>query len=278
MLRWAVEEYLSMPILLVKMLIANQRKKKGIRVEKIYFGKDHGQYVLFFHSDDRRKRNKLIFFVHGGGWIFGLPDIYRFIGYFFARTGYPAILVGHRSSLFHKFPDQLEDIEKGLRKSVEKLGMGEWKTLKIILCGHSSGGQLAALMALNGEKDPIVCREQLSGVITLGAPLDLSAKRNYFIKKLVKLLVKNPMKWHQANPIEQIHGKEEIPFFCIHGKKDTILGMDQAANFVEKYNQYNGDLGKLFIAGNLHHSDMIQIFLSGRTETKAVLEWIQERE
>ncbi len=278
MLRWAVEEYLSMPILLVKMLIANQRKKKGLKKEKIYFGEDYGQYVLFFHPYQAIKKDKLIFFIHGGGWIFGLPDIYRFIGYFFARIGYPTILVGHRSSLFHKFPDHMEDMTEGLRKSLEKVECLGWTELNIILCGHSSGGQLAALIAFHEMKDLIIPREKIAGVVTLGAALNLSGKRNYFVKKLIKLFVRNAMEWHEANPIEQIHGGEKIPFFCIHGKKDIILGTDHAVDFVQKYNEDQRKLGRLLIAPDLHHSDMIRIFLECREETKAMLKWIDERE
>lgn len=275
MILWALEEYFSMPILFIRMLLANQRYMSEIPMEKIYFGKEGSQYLLFFQGEKSIEKKQAIFFIHGGGWVFGRPSIYRFIGDFFARRGYPTILVGHRSSLFYTFPEQMEDIEKALNKSLQQMEKLGYHKKQLMLAGHSSGGHLAALMALKLEKQ---AGKTMGGLITLGAPLNLHGKQNWILKELLRLYIRRAREWHRANPIEYIHGKEKIPILCIHGRKDTIIDIENSIQFLQKYNASERKLGELIIAEKLHHSDMIKLFLDFPVETEQMLNWIDSRE
>ena len=107
MLTWQIAEYLGIIPLLFRALLAN-REQVGT-VEKIPFGSHPRQYILFCQPEaPASKAAPLVFFLHGGGWNSGTPHLFRFIGHFFARLGFPTALGGYRLVPAHRFPAQFE--------------------------------------------------------------------------------------------------------------------------------------------------------------------------
>ena len=143
-------------------------------IESISFGADRQQRALVVLPPPAvGTKDAVIFFVHGGGWERGTPELYRFIGMFFAELGYPTILGGHRLTPDFAFPAQIEDTRDSLRAGVDRLSELGIAADRIIIGGHSAGAQLAALLTF----DPKYSSEwasQISGFISLSGPLDFS--------------------------------------------------------------------------------------------------------
>ncbi len=101
----------------------------------------------------------VVLFVHGGAWMFGdknMLGLYRGVGRFFARHGAVAVCVNYRLVPFVKHPEQVKDVARAfawVRAHVRDYG-GDPD--RILLCGHSAGAHLAALLATDDEylKDP----------------------------------------------------------------------------------------------------------------------------
>ncbi len=101
----------------------------------------------------------VVLFVHGGAWMFGdknMLGLYRGVGRFFARHGAVAVCVNYRLVPFVKHPEQVKDVARAfawVRGHVRDYG-GDPD--RILLCGHSAGGHLAALLATDDAylKDP----------------------------------------------------------------------------------------------------------------------------
>ena len=94
----------------------------------------------------------LIVFVHGGGWFFGgrREECISFV-FKFVSQGYAVATVDYRLVPESTFPGSIHDVKAAiryLRAHAEELQLN---TDKIVVCGNSAGGHLAALAAVKGD-------------------------------------------------------------------------------------------------------------------------------
>ena len=101
----------------------------------------------------------VVLFVHGGAWMFGDKDmlgLYRGVGRFFARHGAVAVCINYRLVPLVKHPDQIKDVARAFAWARAHARDYGGDPDRILLCGHSAGGHLAALLATDDAylKDP----------------------------------------------------------------------------------------------------------------------------
>jgi acetyl esterase/lipase len=101
----------------------------------------------------------VVLFVHGGAWVFGDKDLlglYRGVGTFLARHGVTAMCVNYRLSPAVKHPGHVKDVARAFAWTRAHAGDYGGDPDRILLCGHSAGGHLVALLATDETylKDP----------------------------------------------------------------------------------------------------------------------------
>jgi acetyl esterase/lipase len=91
--------------------------------------------------------------VHGGGWRLANLDNYRYLGPWLAERGYVVFAVTHRlSKPGHKaFPEAVQDVRAAVQFVKGRAAELKVDPDRTALIGDSSGGHLAALVALAGE-------------------------------------------------------------------------------------------------------------------------------
>jgi acetyl esterase/lipase len=122
-------------------------------------------------------RAPVVLFVHGGTWMGGDKDffgLYRSVGRFLARHGVVAVLPNYRLAPLNPHPAQVQDIARAYAWARAHAAEYGGDPDRIFLCGHSAGGHLAALLALDEGlwNDPATDltpadRASLRGVITV---------------------------------------------------------------------------------------------------------------
>ena len=132
----------------IKKLTARRLKNPSlyhIWEHKIFCG-DHEVPVRIFMPDNRRRDCILLFF-HGGGWVTGTVDSYSAVCADMANmTGCLVASVDYLLAPEHRFPAGLEDcyaVARELFLNRELMG-----ALDIVLIGDSAGGNLAAAVSL----------------------------------------------------------------------------------------------------------------------------------
>lgn len=116
----------------------------------------------------------LIFF-HGGGWSFGRKDSYRALGEGFAAQGFAVVIPNYRLSPAVKHPEHVRDAARAVAWTLARAATWGADPARVVVSGHSAGGHLAALLAL----DPRYLRAQglaprsLAGVIGISGPYHL---------------------------------------------------------------------------------------------------------
>jgi len=120
-------------------IAVNQEEIAGIRSEWI--------------SPDNAPEDKLIFYVHGGGYVSGsLNDHRRVVSMVARKSGYTCLHYEYRLAPEFPFPAALEDSLAVYRAVLEKLP----SSTKILFMGESAGGglTLALLLAIKERKLP----------------------------------------------------------------------------------------------------------------------------
>ncbi|MDE5716447.1 MAG: alpha/beta hydrolase, partial [Lachnospiraceae bacterium] len=119
--------------------------KKKIKPQSVSFGNDRQQYFLYYEPKNRTS-DKVIVWVHGGGWNAGSPKLFDFVGQCVAGNGYRFLSLGYRLSPKNKYPCQIEDVCGGYKAAIAFLNKKGIDTSKIVISGPSAGAHLSAIL------------------------------------------------------------------------------------------------------------------------------------
>jgi acetyl esterase/lipase len=91
--------------------------------------------------------------IHGGGWRLANLDNYRYLGPWLAERGYAVLAATHRLSkpAEKAYPEAVQDLRAAVQFAKGKAAELKLDPERVALIGDSSGGHLAALVALAGE-------------------------------------------------------------------------------------------------------------------------------
>ena len=137
----SIRESLSYFGLYWKML----RVKKSIVPESVSFGSHKDQYFLYYEPK-HAVSDKIIVWVHGGGWNAGTPKYFDFAGQCVANAGYRFVSVGYRLSPKNKYPCQIADVCAGYQAALRYLESKKINTSKVIVSGPSAGAHLSSIL------------------------------------------------------------------------------------------------------------------------------------
>ncbi len=108
-----------------------------------------GQIPMRIFTPKQQKRDSVLLFFHGGGWVLGSIDSYDGIcGDMAAQTGCVVASVDYRLAPEHRFPAAAEDCYAAAREVFLHSGLLGARPEDIVLFGDSAGGNLAAAVSL----------------------------------------------------------------------------------------------------------------------------------
>lgn len=129
-------------------------------VSDIAYGEDKKWQLLdVFRPKKREGLLPVIFNVHGGGWVYGDKDLYRFYCAELAKEGFVVVSFSYRLTPQIAYPEHLHDVNSAMKWTALNIAEygGNIKRLGII--GDSAGGEMAAMYTcalINPQ-----CREKL---------------------------------------------------------------------------------------------------------------------
>jgi len=276
MLLWQLEDYITTLLLIIRAKFKNWKLADSLELEKYYYGDNKKQYLLWYNSQAKIKRNNIIFFIHGGGWNKGNPYFFKFIADFFTKLGFITVMPSYRLAPDYQYPDQEIDVFKALNKTqkiIDDLNLRK----NIIIVGQSAGAQLGALVLLNQklQKEYKINNEFLNGFLSISGPLDLSRPcRTIRAEKYLYGFVPTAQKRKTANPLNYIQTDFKTPTFCLHGAKDPLVPKAHSIDFIKEIKVKTQAAAKLKIYKNKHHSDLTELFFEKGPANQAVKEWL----
>ena len=163
----------------------------------------------------------VVVFFYGGNWDSGAKEMYRFVGAALAARGVLTVIPDYRLYPQVRFPAFMEDAAQAVawtRANVARYG-GDPR--RLFFMGHSAGGQIATLLAL----DPTYLRSvglspsrNVCGVIGLAGPYDFLPLHDDELKIIFGPEAERP----RSQPINYVSAQAP-PMLLLAGRDDTTV-------------------------------------------------------
>ena len=134
-------------ILSVVVALACVSEANAQRVTRdIPYATAHERQTLDVHAPDNAKNLPVVFWIHGGGWQSGDKTLVALKPKAFMEAGFVFVSIQHRLLPTVEMGDLTRDVAKALGWVHKNIATYGGDPTRLLVMGHSSGGQLAALM------------------------------------------------------------------------------------------------------------------------------------
>lgn len=208
--------------------------KKEITPQEISFGDDKQQYFLSYEPQTVTS-DKVIVWVHGGGWNAGTPKTFDFVGQCAVKHGYRFLSLGYRLSPKNKYPCQIEDVCSGYRAAIGFLKKKGIDCSKVIVSGPSAGAHLASILCYGKDvqEEYGVDLSPVVGFIGVGGPYRFSEQDSLSVRLLLNQLFAKGYDRTQGEPCA-LMTKSDIPMLLIQSRHDGLISFSCAEAFYQK--------------------------------------------
>lgn len=211
---------------------------------------------VFFPNEKSKTKRTAILFIHGGGWRSGNKTMHHPLLQELASLGYVCITPEYRLSTEALYPAGVYDIKTSIRWVRQNAKKYNIDINKIVVAGHSAGGELAAFMgATNGMAafEGEGCFPKRSSITNAVIDLDgtlafihpesgegddskrISAATHWFGYSKTE----NPEIWKQAAPLTHV-GKHTPPVLFINSSVDRMhAGREDFINILNQHKIYS---------------------------------------
>ncbi|MEW6158669.1 MAG: alpha/beta fold hydrolase [Verrucomicrobiota bacterium] len=210
----------------------------------------------------------VFFFVHGGAWRYGDRSQYPPLGNRLAKAGFLTVIPSYRLAPKHPHPAQIEDVASAFAWTVRHIAQHGGNTNRIYIGGHSAGGHLSALLALDRkwlerhQIAPTLIRgvAALSGVFNLTTIADSQSSvfgTDFEVRR-------------SASPFFQVR-EEAPPFLVTYCQWDYLTLPAQAREFHRALRDAKVTADLVYVARQNHISTMLNFPKNNDATAEAVL-------
>lgn len=200
------------------------------------FGPHSKHYFMVFSPLKIDTSKPVILYYHGGGWLFGKPEIFAKKAAIFNKLGYQIIIPCYRKLPWYNFSHIREDLNLALQKIQVLKNEGVLKFEKIILGGTSAGGNLVSLIYYQQEflRRYGFSQDDFIGLFLTAPPMDLSQMKKSPVLSLYAGK-SDGQKFKDASPINFLESSKPIKLLCIHGTKDGLVNFKASKSFLDNF-------------------------------------------
>ena len=257
------------------------RVKKIISPERIDYGSNKKQFFLHFRPQSEAK-DKVIVWIHGGGWNAGSPYDFTYVGQFFAMEGYHCVSLGYRLSPKNKYPAQIEDVCAAYRKAMEYLKEQGIDCSKVVVSGPSAGAHLSSILCY-GKKYQDACGVDISpviGFIGVAGPYRFDKNVSGTVKILLGQLFAKGYDRNDGEPYS-LFEPNHIPMLLIHSRHDGLIDFSQSQELYKKAKEagVTAQIYEVVDKINTHSAYSAGMFLETRETNQALdklFSWIED--
>lgn len=260
--------------------------KKMLQIKKTYksvrvpYGENKEQYFLYYEPK-KNISDKVIVWVHGGGWNAGSPEFFDYVGQNVCNQGYRFISLGYRLSPRYKYPCQIKDVCEAYNSAVGHMTEKGIDVSKVIVAGPSAGAHLASIMCYcrKVQVKYDVDISNIIGFIGSGGPYSFRDNQGLTIKLLLNQLFKKDYNRRNGEPVALMN-KNHIPMLLIQSKHDGLIEFACAEDFAKRAKEVGNtcELYSVTDRKNTHSWYTAGMFLESREENKGLdkfFSWIE---
>ena len=254
--------------------------KKEFKPEHVSYGDDKEQYFLYYEPE-KAVSDKIVFWIHGGGWNAGSPKAFDYVGQYMAKAGYRFVSLGYRLSPKNKYPAQIEDVCSCFNKAVSYLKDKGIDTSKIVVSGPSAGAHLSSILCYSRkvQEEYKVDVSDVVDYIGFGGPYCFRKSQSLTLKMLLGMLFAKGYDRTKAEPLSLI-SESTIPMFLIQSRHDGLIEFECAEEFAKKASSLGikNEIYSVEDKKNTHSWYTAGIFLLSREENKTLDRFLKRLE
>lgn len=218
----------------------------------------------------------VLFFVHGGSWSSGDKSAYAFVGRTFASQGFATVVINYRLSPEVRHPAHIEDVARAFTWTYKNVLRYGGNPEQIFITGHSAGGHLIALLALDEKylQAQGLTLKTIKGVMPLSGIYDVTVIPPGTSYDAV--FGTDPEVRRDASPITHV-GPNAPPFLIVYAEFEYPTLDVQAQQFFELLKQNGNDAGLLEIPGRDHIGLAASIGSPDDPTTEAMMTFMRAR-
>jgi acetyl esterase/lipase len=227
---------------------------------------DEAKHKLDLFLPKGRTNFPVMLFLHGGSWRTGDRSLYRALGNHFASLGIAVAIPSYRLMPANPHPAQIEDTAAAFAWVYKNIGQVGGDVKRIYVTGHSAGGHLAALLALDHEylNRLGIPDGAIRGVVSMSGVYDVS-DLGEFVSSSDK---------HKASPIAYTSTPGAPPFLITYCQWDYLGLPKEARDLGEALKKSGVNQQMLYITGETHISEIISAVKEGSPLERAILSFI----
>jgi acetyl esterase/lipase len=213
----------------------------------------------------RNKTNfPVMIFLHGGFWRSGDRSWYALLGNRFAKAGIGVVIPSYRLMPKNPHPAQIEDAAAAFAWVYRKIGEYGGDISRIYVTGHSAGGHLASLLALDPDflKKYDIPMNSIRGVASLSGVYSVGTLREFQAAD------------DDPSPIHHVH-PQVPPFLVTYCQWDYLDLPKQARDFAEELKKKFAGVKLKYISGENHISEIIDTLKDTDPTAQALLDFIK---
>ncbi len=257
------------------------RVKKEFVPERVDFGEDKDQYFLYYEPANVIS-DKVVIWIHGGGWNAGDPQFFDFVGQYMAKSGYRFVSIGYRLSPKNRWPAQIIDVCTGYNKAIEYLNGKGIDTSKVIVSGPSAGAHLSSILCFSKEvqEEYGVDVSNVIGYVGFGGPYCFRKSQTMTVNMLTGMLFAKGYDRSRGEPLSLFSGNH-ISMLLIQSRHDSIVEFECAEELADKARALGNkcEIYEVEDKKNTHSWYTAGCFLLSREENKTLnkfMTWIEE--
>jgi len=211
---------------------------------------------VFYPSKKTKAKKTAILIIHGGGWRSGNKAMFHTMAQYLAALGYVCFTPEYRLSTEALYPAAVYDIKSAICWVRKNAAEYDIDTNKIVVAGHSAGGELAAMMGATngiGSFEGSGCNSNFNSTVNAVIDMDgllafihpesgegddskrISAATNWFGYSKTE----NPELWKQGSPLTHA-GKHTPPTLFINSNVTRMhAGREDYIKILNAYNIYS---------------------------------------
>jgi len=224
--------------------------------------------ALDVYAPTHAEHAPVVVYFYGGSWMSGKRPWFRWMGEALAAQGVVTIVADVRLWPRTRLDGFLHDGAEAVRWARDHAGAFGGDPSHLFVVGHSSGGQIAAMLAMDKQWLAVVgmTPRDLAGFIGVAGTYDFIP---FDEPAFYDMFGRTPDEQARSQPINFVDG-DEPPALLLQGEKDTIVYPSEAIALEGRYRQ-QGEPVELKLYPNLGHEKLLLAFgpLKGRAPVLA---------
>lgn len=222
----------------------------------------------------------VMIFIHGGNWNSGQKSTYRFFGKRFARKGIVTVIIDYPLSPTATYNEMAEASAQSVAWVQQNISRYGGDTSRVFVSGHSAGGHLAALIALDPRYfDARSLSQPIAGAVLIDAAgLDMY---NYLLEMkyastntYIKTFTNEPTAWKQASP--RYYLNPEIPPLLIYQGGKTYASIEKGTEaFMKDFRAIRPNAHYKIQKGKKHVPMITQFFFPWNPLYKEIISFLE---